>query len=237
MPADRDKPKFNLKIIPFNPGGPIFTPETSASTQTSSATLSWHPQLPGQVRKRPYHRKQEYLSLERGYKHYYVPTSSATPTPPAAPPPAAPPPAAPPPAAPPPAAPPSAAPPPAAPPPAAPPPAAPPPAAPPPASPPPAAPSPPIPSPSLPFEASGEATEHPQWENLWDEFVQSAAPPPASPPPAAPPPASPPPAAPPPAAPSPPIPSPSLPFEASGEATEHPQWENLWDEFVQWPPL
>jgi len=89
---DRKKPKRDLKIIPFNPAS-IFTdtvtaPGTSesedsqtlrASTSSDSVTLSWHPQPPGQIRKRSYRRKQEFLSLERGYKHYVPATSTSTP--------------------------------------------------------------------------------------------------------------------------------------------------------------
>ncbi|KAG1808752.1 hypothetical protein EV424DRAFT_1350243 [Suillus variegatus] len=98
----RKKPKPGLKIIPFNPAPrassrPIFTdtaPGTfkSQDSQTPCATnpvtLSWHHQPMREVRKCQYNRKQNFLSLERGYKHY-LPNGA---TPPGAHPPVIPPP-------------------------------------------------------------------------------------------------------------------------------------------------
>lgn len=191
---DRKKPKFGLKIIPFNPaGGSIFTDAPSRTSgsedsQTFQVTeLSWHPQPFGQIRKRPYHRKQEFLQLERGF-NLYVPTKTTT-TPPLTPQSLPPPPSPP-------------LPPPPPPPPSPPPPSQPsPPTSPPPSLPPLQCPSPPVPSkassaglapaPSssrgllpLPPGQSTNSTarwivaEHLQleWEQqsekLWDQFVQ-----------------------------------------------------------------
>ncbi|KAG2740759.1 hypothetical protein P692DRAFT_20822534 [Suillus brevipes Sb2] len=200
MPADRDKlAKFNIKIIPFNPASlsaptptDSDTSKTSTSEDSSTVRLSWHPQLPGQIRKRPYRRKQEYLSLERGYNFkHYVPDSASTapsaqnhpPPVPLPPPPVAPPPPAPPPPAP-------AAPPPPAPAPPAPVPHAPAPPTPPAPAPPapaPPAPAPPAPPPSTPLTPPAPLTpppeapltsppevpaDHAQWDKLWDLFIQ-----------------------------------------------------------------
>ncbi|KAG2118357.1 hypothetical protein BD769DRAFT_1390699 [Suillus cothurnatus] len=78
MPADCKKPKRDLKIIPFNPAS-IFTDTVTAPGTSESEDSQTLRATPGSDSQAFISSKQEFLSLERGYKHYVPATSTSTP--------------------------------------------------------------------------------------------------------------------------------------------------------------